>query len=149
MNKWFWNDPSKFDCFGLSLLFLFVLFDFNLFDKSEELDMGLLQDTHPDRTFYQLFSEPSDYGFNGVARTRTWCMGCHSDRSTILHDPYELHDTIRKTCGLKHHTGIPDLVASRSEILLEAQHLSQWSVQQTRSVLLNYWGTQCTSILHL
>lgn len=52
--------------------------------------MGMVRDTHPDHDFYQLFSEPCDFGFGGVARLRTWTIGAHRERTTALHDPFEL-----------------------------------------------------------
>lgn len=57
---------------------------------AQELDMGMVRDTHPDHDFYQLFSEPCDFGFGGVARLRTWTIGAHRERTTALHDPFEL-----------------------------------------------------------
>ncbi|CAE7924522.1 unnamed protein product, partial [Symbiodinium necroappetens] len=61
-----------------------------------DLDMGMLEDTHPDHDFYQLFSEPANVGFSGLAR---------------LLDAFQKHVA----------AGVADfLVASKPEICLEA-----------------------------
>ena len=87
--------------------------------------MGMVRDTHPDHDFYQLFSEPCDFGFGGVARLRTWTIGAHNQRTTVLHDPFELMDSISASCQ-SHQTSIQDyLVASKAEITMEAIELAQ------------------------
>ena len=87
--------------------------------------MGMMQDSHPDHHWYQLFSEPSDFGFNGVARYRTWCIGAHRERTQILYDPFELLSAISERLSVSLSTSIPDyLVASKAEILVEASDLA-------------------------
>ena len=49
--------------------------------------MGMLEDTHPDHSWYQRFSEPGDFGFAGTARHRTWCIGKHEGRSVCREIP--------------------------------------------------------------
>eukprot|EP00439_Symbiodinium_sp_Y106_P042224 s213_g5.t1 len=89
--------------------------------RSEALDMGMLEDTHPDHDFYQLFSEPADVGFSGLARSRTWVIGSHRDHGTCLYDPFQLQSLL-STAFQKHvQANVPDfLVASRTEIQMEA-----------------------------
>ena len=77
--------------------------------------------THPDHDFYQLFSEPSNVGFCGVARYRTWVIGAHRRHTVCLFDPFELQDML--TTAFQQHVKaeVPDfLVASTAEIQLEA-----------------------------
>ena len=83
--------------------------------------MGMLEDTHPDHDFYQLFSEPADVGFSGLARSRTWVIGSHRDHGTCLYDPFQLQSLL-STAFQKHvQANVPDfLVASRTEIQMEA-----------------------------
>ena len=89
---------------------------------TQELDMGMVEDCHPDHTFYQLFSEPADLGFNGSARRRTWVIGSHCERSVCLADPFELQAAITKGFERRNvHTQISDyLVASENEITMAA-----------------------------
>lgn len=87
--------------------------------------MGMVQDTHPKHMMYQLFSEPADFGFGGLARLRTWVIGAHEDRSTCLHDPHELLRAITDACQA-HQTSVSSyLVANKHEIALESQELAQ------------------------
>ncbi len=86
--------------------------------------MGMVRDCHPSHHFHQLFSEPSDFGFGGLARYRTWVIGAHHQHTTILHDPFELLRLITEACQ-SHQTTVADyLVANKHEIALEAQELS-------------------------
>ena len=89
--------------------------------------MGMLEDTHPDYMLYQHFSEPSDFGFSGVARSRTWVMAAHRDRTVVKEDPFEILNAIKQACQLPgFQTTITDyLVASKGEILLEANELAE------------------------
>ena len=79
----------------------------------------MVRDTHPEYDLYQLFSEPFDFGYQGVARFRTWVIG--------LQDPFELLDDIKNAfVDQKCTTSVSDyLVASRPEILLEASDLAE------------------------
>lgn len=88
----------------------------------------MLCDTHPDHTWYQCFSEPSDFGFCGLARYRTWAIGAHVERTTALQDPFELLEAIKQVCTQtpSAQTTIEDyLVSSKNEILLEASELAK------------------------
>lgn len=92
---------------------------------AEDLDVGMVQDTHPKHVPYQAFSEPSDFGFGGLARMRTWLMCAHKDLTTCLHDPFELLEMIKSECQ-KHQTDVGDyLIATKHEIVLESQELAQ------------------------
>ena len=85
--------------------------------------MGLMEDTHPDHDFFQLFSEPSDFGFAGIARYRTWVVGAHKQKTTCLQDPFSVHDTLRCWFSENVRASVSDfLVASDTEIQLEASH---------------------------
>ena len=87
----------------------------------------MVMDTRPDHTFFQLYSEPSCFGFNGTARFRTWCIGMHNERTRCLYDPFQLHDLITEGFeNRKISTQISDyLVASTAEILMEASDLAK------------------------
>ena len=89
--------------------------------ECQDLDMGMLEDTHPDHDFYQMFSEPSDFGFRGLARYRTWVVGAHKDKTTCLVDPFGLLETLRSEFAKNVQAEVSDfLVASDVEIQLEA-----------------------------
>lgn len=88
--------------------------------------MGMLQDTLPCHDLFQMFSEPSDVGFNGVARYRTWVICAHRSKTTALWDPFEVLAAVAAKCGAEHPTSIQDyLVATTPEIQLEAEDLAQ------------------------
>ena len=83
--------------------------------------MGMLEDTHPDHDFYQLFSEPGDVGFSGLARSRTWVIGSHRERGTCLYDPFEMQRRLSDAFQKNVNAQVYDfLVASRTEIQMEA-----------------------------
>ena len=87
--------------------------------------MGVIEDTHPDHDFYQLFSEPGNVGFSGTARYRTWVIGAHKDEAVCLYDPFHLQRLL--TTAFQRHVNaqVADfLVASPAEILLEASRLA-------------------------
>ena len=87
--------------------------------------MEMMQTTHPLHYWYQMFSEPEDFGYGGVARYRTWCIGAHKRKTTILADPYELYEAIKARCTQESMTCIEDyLVATTQEIQQEAFHLA-------------------------
>ena len=87
--------------------------------------MGLLRDCHPDHHWHQLFSSPGDFGFNGTARIRTWCIGSHKSKTSCLQDPFLLHESIKNYIQGMVQCQISDyLVASKAEIQMEAQQLA-------------------------
>ena len=88
--------------------------------------MGMLEDTHPDHDFYQLFSEPANVGFAGTARYRTWVIGAHKERATCLYDPFHLQSLLTSAFQQNVNAQVGDfLVASEAEILLEASCLAR------------------------
>ena len=87
--------------------------------------MGMVEDTHPDHDFYQLFSEPTDVGFRGLARSRTWVIGAHRQRTTCLYDPFQIQSTLSAAFRANVQAQVSDfLVASPSEIQMEASRVS-------------------------
>ncbi|CAE7853058.1 unnamed protein product [Symbiodinium necroappetens] len=97
-----------------------------LVECTKDLDMGMLEDTHPDHDFYQMFSEPSDFGFRGLSRFRTWVVGSHREKSTCLHDPFELLEDLKSAFSELPGAGVSDfLVASEAELHLEAAALAR------------------------
>lgn len=56
--------------------------------------MGMFEDTHPQYNWYQMFSEPADFGYGGTARYRTWVIGAQQDSTTCLSDPFSLYDEV-------------------------------------------------------
>lgn len=88
--------------------------------------MGMLEDTHPDHDFYQMFSEPSDFGYRGLSRYRTWVIGSHRDESVCLHDPFELLDSLKSVFDKLPGAQVSDfLVASEAELQMEAAALAR------------------------
>ena len=88
--------------------------------------MDMIMDLHgPDYEFYQTFCEPADVGFSATARRRTYVIGAHNEKTTVLKDPLELCElistTIRKTAYTLPHDY---LVATATEVQLEAQELA-------------------------
>ncbi len=107
-------------CFSLRCLFHHSICPV-LLAQSQDLDLGMLQDSHPHHHWHQLWSEPSDFGFGGTARTRTWCIGSHEQLSRPIEDPDDLLDSIRKSISQEVQCEIQDyLIASEAEINMEA-----------------------------
>ena len=93
---------------------------------AKDLDMGMVEDTHPDHLWYQLFTEPASVGYAGTARYRTWVIGAHKDRTTCLFDPFQLAGQIKSGFTQNVQAGISDyLVASKAEILMEALEVAR------------------------
>ena len=85
----------------------------------------MLEDCHPHHHWHQMFSEPSDFGFAGTSRKRTWCVGQHQDRSTCLQDPFELLDSIREYFHENCQCEVRDyLVATEPEVNLELMDMA-------------------------
>ena len=87
----------------------------------KELDMGMVQDTHPEYDFYQLFFQNGDTGHAGAARDRTYVIGSHQEKSSCQQDPFMLHAEIRRKMRKKVKTQPQDYCfADPWEISLEA-----------------------------
>lgn len=83
--------------------------------------MGMLEDTHPDHSWYQLFSEPGDFGFAGTARHRTWCIGKHEGRSVCREDPFMMLDNIKAFFKENCQCTVSDyLVSTDGDVYMEA-----------------------------
>ncbi|OLP75886.1 hypothetical protein AK812_SmicGene44254 [Symbiodinium microadriaticum] len=86
------------------------------------LDMQMVQQTHPDYEWYQIFTEPGELGFTATSRARTYIIGAHKFKTVCLHDPFELHDAIKKRMKEYAQTTVSDyLVATEAEVVMEAQ----------------------------
>ncbi|CAE7282950.1 desi2 [Symbiodinium necroappetens] len=93
-----------------------------LIENVQALDMQMVQQTHPDYEWYQIFTEPGELGFTATSRARTYIIGAHKTKCVCLHDPFELHDAIKSRIADYARTAVSDyLVASDQEILMEAQ----------------------------
>lgn len=86
----------------------------------------MVEDCHVDYDFYQLFSEPSDFGFGGTARYRTWLMGAQRESTSWQSDPFDVYNDIVArfrdsdiSTQVNHY-----LVASDTEIKMEAAQLA-------------------------
>ena len=71
-----------------------------------------------------MFSEPSDFGFSGTSRYRTWIPCAHRELTTCVFDPYMLKDSIQEAfknvnCQISDY-----LVASKPEIMVQASELA-------------------------
>ena len=83
--------------------------------------MNMVQDTHPDYEWYQLFTTPAEVGYAATSRKRTYVIGAHRSRCVCIQDPFELHRRITGACQEHAQTQLQDyLVATEHEILLEA-----------------------------
>ena len=87
--------------------------------------MDMMADLHgPQYDLFQTFCEPADVGFGASARKRTYVIGVHKERCSILKDPLELQETLRMSFSLVPPTQPRDyLVATEVEVRLEAQDL--------------------------
>ena len=105
-----------------------------------------MEDLHsPDFEFFQTFCEPADVGFAGSSRARTYVIGVHTEKSMILKDPLELHETVRQV--LRHHAAtMPQdyLVATATEVQLEAEGVARRRgiTYQPNSLDMRYLLTQ-------
>lgn len=81
----------------------------------------MLEESHPKHDWFQLFSEPGDFGFSGTARYRTWCIGSHKELSCCRSDPFEIYDAIKdhfkENCQCQVHDY---LIATNAEVSLQA-----------------------------
>ncbi|CAE7832180.1 desi2 [Symbiodinium sp. CCMP2592] len=93
-----------------------------LLENVQGLDMQMVQQTHPDYEWYQIFTEPGELGFAATSRARTYVIGAHKYKTVCLHDPFELHDAIKNRMAEYAQTTVSDyLVATEQEIIMEAQ----------------------------
>ncbi|CAE7355942.1 unnamed protein product, partial [Symbiodinium necroappetens] len=91
-----------------------------------DLDMGMVEDTHPDFDWYQLFMTPGDTGHRGMARDRTYVVGCHNQRTTCKHDMEQLLQAFSKRMSRKVQTVPSDyFFADQVEVSLEARTLAE------------------------
>ena len=88
--------------------------------------MEMMADLHgPDYELTQTFCEPADVGFAGSSRPRTYVIGAHSQKTTMLKDPLELQEMLKSS--LKRVKTKPEdyLVSTRTEVQLEALSLAR------------------------
>ena len=85
--------------------------------------MDMMADFHgPDYEFCQLFCGPSDVGHSACSRERTYVVGSHQERTSMLHDPWEVQENMRKEIMKRAFTYPSDyLIATETEVQLEAQ----------------------------
>ena len=115
-------------CFNLlkTLWLITYIYIYSYFHSTKDLDMGMVQDCHEGYTFYQMYSEPEDVGFGGIARRRTWVAGSHDERTVCRHDLYDLQEILTNTFRDQIQTTVSDyLVANKNEVTLEAQHVAR------------------------
>ena len=83
--------------------------------------MGMMEDTHPEHCWYQLFSEPGDFGFSATARHRTWCIGSHEDRTVCREDPFIILGKIKEFFHENCQCKLSDyLVSTDGDVHMEA-----------------------------
>ena len=94
---------------------------------TQDLDMGMLEDTHGSHDWHQMFSTPSDFGFCGTARDRTWVIGSHSELTQCRIDPYEVLEAIKCyfidneiQCRVSDY-----LIATEAEVRMEEMEAAQ------------------------
>ena len=85
--------------------------------------MGMMEDLHgPEYDLYQTFCSPKHVGFAASSRSRTYVIGVHNGRTTILKDPSELQEELNELLSARCATKTRDyLMATSSEVRLEAQ----------------------------
>ena len=88
--------------------------------------MDMMADLHgPEFELFQTFCCPADVGFSASSRSRTYIIGVHTERTSILKDPNELQETVSDTIKRSAYTLPQDyLVATSAEVRLEAQALA-------------------------
>lgn len=85
----------------------------------------MLQDSHPDHYWHQLWSEPSDFGFGGTARRRTWVMGAHAELTRPIEDPDDLLEAIKSSISEDKPCEVQDyLIATDAEINMESMNVA-------------------------
>ena len=89
--------------------------------------MGMMQDCHPDHTWFQMWSSPQDFGFDGLGRRRTWAVGSHNTRSTCRFDPFQVKEEIISAFQSESvTTEISDyLIATKADVTMEAKEMAQ------------------------
>ena len=85
--------------------------------------MGMMEACHgPDYDLHQLFCDPCDVGHAACARRRTYVIGSHVERTSMLHDPWEIQEAMKRYITNKFVTHPSDyLISSKTEVELEAQ----------------------------
>ena len=85
----------------------------------------MMDDLHgPDFELYQTFCEPGDVGFGASSRKRTYVVGVHTSKTTVLKDPCELQEMLSGQLRGRVSTKPRDyLVASASEVCLQCQDM--------------------------
>ena len=92
---------------------------------SKELDIGMVEETHPSYDLYQLFFSAKDTGHKGASRDRTYVIGAHQDLTSCKFDPHTMKDIISKKMISKVQTRPSDyFFATVPEVLQEAEKLA-------------------------
>ena len=63
---------------------------------SKELDIGMVEETHPSYDLHQLFFSTKDTGHKGASRDRTYVIGAHKELTSCKFDPYFMQNVIAK-----------------------------------------------------
>ena len=89
--------------------------------------MDMMADCHgPDYEFFQTFCTPADVGHAACARHRTYVVGAHVSRTRMLHDIWNLQESIRDEVQAMVQTQPKDyLLATDAEVTLEAQEVAR------------------------
>ncbi|CAE7663119.1 unnamed protein product [Symbiodinium necroappetens] len=102
-----------------------------------ELDMGMMEEVHPDYDLIQTFCDPGDTGHEACSRSRTYVIGAHKNKTEELEEPCKLQDKIQRHIRKRVQTVPSDyMIATGTEISLEAQQMArkrgiQWRPEQT------------------
>ncbi|CAE7646296.1 desi2 [Symbiodinium sp. CCMP2592] len=110
-----------------------------LIENVQGLDVQMLLKTHTQYELYQIFTEPKELGFAATSRARTYIIAAHKSKCVCLHDPFELHDAIKRRMAEYASTTVADyLVATEQDILLEAQETGRVRNIEHRPGVQNY-----------
>ena len=87
--------------------------------------MGMVEETHPDYDFYQLYFSNADTGHAGARRDRTYVIASNHKKTVCRHDPFLLRDAIADRMRRKVATLPSDyFCADRCEVQMEAIKLA-------------------------
>ena len=92
---------------------------------AQDLDMGMVEESHPDYDFYQLYFSNADTGHAGSRRDRTYVIASNHRRTVCRHDPWQLRDAIADRMRRKVATLPSDyFCADRCEVQMEAMKVA-------------------------
>lgn len=91
----------------------------------KELDVGMVEETHPSYDIFQLFFAPGNAGHQGTARDRTYLIMSHQEMSSCVYDPETMKNKVSKRMHSKVRTVPSDyFIGTVVEVQREAEQLA-------------------------